>query len=159
MCSFVLEFSLVLLHAVNKPPKRKTTISHLSYTIPNPEHSTRRFFVHVVLCAEESGSYYWTKFPTALAWVRWPSWLWRQVKVNLNTNFLVEQSSWVRVPVSSKISFFADSYSTFWRLLVLVYVFLLATLNHCWGWPWSSRWRIKYGTMIGAWYPTNFDSW
>ena len=35
--------------------------------------------------------------------VRWPSWLWRQVKVNLNTNFLVEQSSWVRVPVSSVI--------------------------------------------------------
>src|SRR6478752_2395633 len=37
--------------------------------------------------------------------VRWPSWLWRQVKVNLNTNFLVEQSSWVRVPVSSRYNF------------------------------------------------------
>jgi hypothetical protein len=33
--------------------------------------------------------------------VGWPSWLWRQVKVNLNFQFLVEQSSWVQIPLLS----------------------------------------------------------
>ena len=36
---------------------------------------------------------------------RWPSWLWRQVKATLTSKFLVEQSAWVRVPLSSRISF------------------------------------------------------
>ncbi|KAI5918859.1 hypothetical protein F4810DRAFT_690273 [Camillea tinctor] len=40
--------------------------------------------------------------------VRWPSWLWRQVKEfkSLDINILVEQSAWVQVPLSSSISFF-----------------------------------------------------
>ena len=33
--------------------------------------------------------------------VRWPSWLWRQVKVHLNTDFLVTKVAWVQVPLSS----------------------------------------------------------
>ena len=33
--------------------------------------------------------------------VRWPSWLWRQVKVELNNCLLVGKPAWVQVPLSS----------------------------------------------------------
>ncbi|KAI2617058.1 hypothetical protein GGR54DRAFT_209733 [Hypoxylon sp. NC1633] len=40
---------------------------------------------------------------------RWPSWLWREVKVTLIHNFLMEQSAWVQVPLLSLNSgFFFD---------------------------------------------------
>ena len=59
--------------------------------------------------------------------VRWPSWLWRQVKVYLNIFILVEQSAWVRIPLSSLEKYHAllcteESFKLFFLLHYFAFV-------------------------------------
>jgi hypothetical protein len=53
--------------------------------------------------------------------VRWPSWLWRQVKVTL-TLFLVTKVAWVRVPLSSAFVWLqSDTPGSFFGYLLILF--------------------------------------